>query len=48
MPKLGGQGALLPFVDLDPGDRVPLHQQLTQQLRVAILTGQPSSCGSPF
>jgi GntR family transcriptional regulator/MocR family aminotransferase len=40
MPKLGGQGALLPFVDLDPGDRVPLHQQLTQQLRVAILTGQ--------
>ena len=40
MPKLAGQGALLPFVDLDPGDRVPLHQQLTQQLRVAILTGQ--------
>ncbi len=40
MPKLAGQGAFLPFVDLEPGGRVPLHQQLTQQLRLAILSGR--------
>ena len=40
MPKLAGQGALLPFLELGHGNRVPLHQQLTQQLRTAILSGQ--------
>ena len=40
MPKLAGQGALLPFLELGHGNRAPLHQQLTQQLRVAILSRQ--------